>query len=241
MFRQHQEAITKKQEEMFRSHENSIMQLISGNATLPNQRLDNLSKEIADLKESLEFTQEETEGKFSTLNEKISTMEKNLFSLKKDIDIIQTTKPSWAIDIENKLVELEDRSRRNNLRINGIKEGKNETWEECEERVICFPDEKLDIDTSEIWIERAHRVGEKKNGQERQTLVQFNSHKNTLDILRNCKKLKDTNFSLFEDFSKETASIRKETWKEVLKNRKDGKISYLQYKTVICKERAQVS
>ena len=45
MFRQHQEAITKKQEEMFRSHENSLMQLISGNTTLANQRLDNLSKE----------------------------------------------------------------------------------------------------------------------------------------------------------------------------------------------------
>ena len=43
-------------------------------------------------------------------------MEKNLFSLNKDIGIIQTTKPSWAIDIENKLVELEHRSRRNNLR-----------------------------------------------------------------------------------------------------------------------------
>ena len=120
MFKQHQEAITKKQEKMFRSHENSIMQLISGNTTLTNQRLDNLSKEIADLKESLEFTQEETEGKFSKLNEKITSMERNLFSLKKDIEVIQTTKPSWAIEIENKLVDLEDRSRRNNLQINGI-------------------------------------------------------------------------------------------------------------------------
>ena len=92
--------------------------------TLTNHRLDNLSKEIADLKESLEFTQEETEGKFSKLNEKLTSMERNLFSLKKDIEVIQTTKPSWAIEIENKLVDLEDRSRRNNLRINGIKEGK---------------------------------------------------------------------------------------------------------------------
>ena len=230
MFRQHQEAITKKEEEMFRIYENSIMQLISGNPTLTNQRLDNLIKEIADLKESLEFTKEETEGKFSTLNEKISTMEKNLFSLKKDIDIIQTTQPSWAIDIENNLVDLEDRSRRNNLGINGIKEEKNETWEEYEERVNCFLEEKLDIDTTEIWIERAHRVGEKKNGQERQIVVQFKSYKHKLDILRNCKKLKGTNFLVFEDLSKETASIRKEKWKEVLKNRKNGKISYLQYK-----------
>ena len=77
-------------------------------------------------------------------------MEKNLLSLKKDVEVIQTTKPSRAIEIENKLVDLEDRSRRNNLRINGIKEGKNKTWEECEKRVNCFLEEKLDMDTSEI-------------------------------------------------------------------------------------------
>ena len=137
-------------------------------------------------------------------------MERNLFTLKKDIEVTQTTKPSWAIEIENKLVDLEDRSRRNNLRINGKKEGKNETWEECEERVNCFLEEKLDMDASEIWIEHAHRVDEKKRGQERQIVVQFNSYKIKLDILRNRKKLKGTNFSIFEDFSKETASIRKE-------------------------------
>ena len=96
-----QEVITKKQEEMFRSYENSIMQLISGNTTLKNRRLDNLSKEIAGLKESLKFTQEEIEGKFNELNEKITPTERNLFSLKKDIEVIQTTKPSWAIEIEN--------------------------------------------------------------------------------------------------------------------------------------------
>ena len=205
MFKQHQEAITTKQEEMFRSHENSIMQLISGNTTLTNQRLDNLSKEIADLKESLEFTQEETEGKFSKLNEKITSMERNLFSLKKDIEVIQTTKPSWAIEIENKLVDLEERSRRNNLRINGMKGGQNETWEECEERINCFLEEKLDMDSSEIWIERAHRVDEKKRGQERQIVVQFllkkTCYKNKLHISKNCNKMKGTNFSIFEDFS----------------------------------------
>ena len=31
-----------------------------------------------------------------------------------------------------------------------------------------------------------------------------------------------------------------ENWNEELKNRKDGKIPYLQYKTVICKERTQI-
>ena len=73
---------------------------------------------------SLEFTQEETEGKFNKLNEKITTLERNLFSLKKDIEVIQTTKPSWAIEIENKLVDLKDRSRRNNF----TPSRREETW-----------------------------------------------------------------------------------------------------------------
>ena len=38
------------------------------------------------------------------------------------VRVIQTTEPTWALEIRRKLVDLEDRSRRNNLRILGIKE-----------------------------------------------------------------------------------------------------------------------
>ena len=38
---------------------------------------------------------------------------------------------------------------------NGIREGKNDTWEQCEERVNYFLEEKLDMDTSEIRGTRA--------------------------------------------------------------------------------------
>ena len=97
-------------------------------------------------------------------------------------------------------MDLEDLSRRNNLRINQIKEGKNETWEECEERLNCFLEEKLDMDTCEIWIECAHQVGKKKTGQERQIVVQFNSKKTIyINILGSYKKLKGTDFLVFED------------------------------------------
>ena len=37
--------------------------------------------------------------------------------------------------VTNKLIDLEDRSRRNNLRIDGISDSRNETWEECEEEI----------------------------------------------------------------------------------------------------------
>ena len=91
--------------------------------------------------------------------------------------------------------------------------------------------------TSNITIEGAHRVGKKSNDKERGIIVQFSfKYKDKIYILGNYKKLKGTKISMFEDFSQETMQIRKEKWREVLANRKKVKISYLQYRSVICKE-----
>ena len=59
-------------------------------------------------------------------------------------------------DIRNKLTELEDRSRRNNIRIDGIAEKPGETREECERKVHRFFGEELDI--NDVVTERAHRA-----------------------------------------------------------------------------------
>ena len=60
---------------MFHKQEQSILALISGNNSLTNQRLDNLSKDINDLKESLEFSQNECDDKFKNMGDKIQKPE----------------------------------------------------------------------------------------------------------------------------------------------------------------------
>ena len=57
-----------------------------------------------------------------------------------------------------KLTEVEDRSRRNNVRTNGISETSNETWENCEEEVTKIIRNKSDI-TNDIEIDFCHRMG----------------------------------------------------------------------------------
>ena len=47
--------------------------------------------------------------------------------MKEELHVIQTTKPSWLTETDAKLVALEDRPRRNNLRFEGIKEHQNES------------------------------------------------------------------------------------------------------------------
>ena len=70
--------------------------------------------------------------------------------------------------MKGQIEELEDRHRRNNLRFMGIKEKsgvESETWEESETKVKFFA-EKLGLETDEITIERAHRIGKKEVGKD---------------------------------------------------------------------------
>ena len=71
MLKEHEASIVQKNQEMLHKQEQSILTLICGNKSLTNQRLDNLSKDINDLKESLEFSQNEYDNKFKNLGDKI--------------------------------------------------------------------------------------------------------------------------------------------------------------------------
>ena len=95
MLKKHEASIVQKNQEMFHRQEQSILVLISGNNSLTNQRLDNLSKDINDLKESLEFSQNKSDDKFRNMVDKIQKLEQKM---KEELDVIQTTKPSWTIE-----------------------------------------------------------------------------------------------------------------------------------------------
>ena len=95
MLKKHEASIVQKNQEMFHRQEQSILVLISGNNSLTNQRLDNLSKGINDLKESLEFSQNKSDDKFRNMGDKIQKLEQKM---KEELDVIQTTKPSWTIE-----------------------------------------------------------------------------------------------------------------------------------------------
>ena len=58
-----------------------------------------------------------TKDKVTDFKERFTSAEKEIKSVWKNAKVIQLTKPSWAIDIQNKLVDLKDRYRKNILRI----------------------------------------------------------------------------------------------------------------------------
>ena len=92
-----------------------------------NDRLDKISKEMNKLTKSLEFTQDQLEGEINNIKENIKHLGTSIKGIEDDI-----LDPN---DVSSKLIKLEDRSRRNNLRIDGIEETPNETLEDCEIKI----------------------------------------------------------------------------------------------------------
>ena len=99
------------------------------------------------MRSSLEFAKNLLEEKVKKLEERCESMETKLQEFcNNQID------PEC---VSNNLVDLEDRYRRCNLRIERIIEKKGETWEQCEKETQNIFKEKLGLEN--IKIERAHR------------------------------------------------------------------------------------
>ena len=105
--------------------------------------------------------------------------------------------------------DLEDRSRRDNLRVDGLKEIENETWEQTEGILQQMIRDILELEG--ITMERAHRVGNKSNERNtpRTIAAKFSSYKDTQTVLSIAKKIKGKKIYINEDYSKETLEITK--------------------------------
>nr|XP_047127262.1 uncharacterized protein LOC124808311 [Hydra vulgaris] len=125
------------------------------------------------------------------------------------------------MDKANKLKDLENRSRRNNLRIDGLHETPGENWDDCEKAVKVMIKKQLKI-TSEVVIERAHRIGQHKHNKPRTIVLKLLNFQDKNKILNAVKHLKGTGLYVNEDFAPETTELRRKLWEEVKKLRSEG-------------------
>ena len=56
-------------------------------------------------------------------------------------------------------------------------------------------------------------------------------------ILKNTHRLIETTYYVNQDFSKETLAYRKELREKIKALRKEGKVAYLNYKSIVVKEK----
>ena len=204
--------------EEFEVHENKINDIMKTNMEAVNVRLNTISEKVHEITKSLKFTQ----NKF---DEELAIVKNNIKKVKSDMkeiteDLLDSDK------VSSKLIELEDRSRRNNLRIDGIAEDQNESWHECEEKVLEVIKGKLEIQDP-IEIDRCHRMGKHKRNRPRTIIFKLNKFKDKQKILRNARNLKDTGIFIYEYFCDDTMELRKSLWEQVLEHHRQNKIAYL--------------
>ena len=128
-----------------------------------NNQLDRISQEIFEITKSLEFTQGQLDEELKKKKNDIGKLQAGIKKLDEDL-----LDPDLVTE---KLIELKDRSRQNNLRINGVEETPNETWDICEEKVQSIVKEELGI-IAEIEMNRFHCNGKfKRNQSKPRTIV----------------------------------------------------------------------
>ena len=119
-------------------------------------------------------------------------------------------------NVEQKLIDLDDRSRRNDLIGDGILEIAEISWEDCEEKLQQLLPEKLGLEFP-TEIERAYRMSSRQNNMNngdnpRTIMCILLRYKDKIKFLQKVNKLKETNIFVNKNFSRETMGLRKRLW-----------------------------
>lgn len=151
-----------------------------------------LRSEIVELKEQI--------GSLTNKNEKLE-------ELKSEMDRDKKEQSKLINSIQEKNDNLEQYTRRQNLRVFGIKE---ERGEACEERVIRLFQEKLHINITPQQIDRCHRSGRYNENKPRGIIVKFISYKDRNAIFEKKKFLKHSGVTISEDLTKQRITLLKD-------------------------------
>ena len=121
--------------------------------------------------------------------------------------------------LQRRVIELEDRSRCDNLIFHGITQQGNENHQEIKNHIQLFLKEKLKVN-SQIQG-RIHSLP-KGNNKFPPIIVQFLEDKSRSQVLKQAKHLKGTSFFINHDFSTETRNTRKKLIHYMWEARKEG-------------------
>ena len=107
------------------------------------------------VKEIFEEELKKQEVNITDVEKKIST-----FEIKMDETYDYQIEPHYVndslLELQDKISKMEDRSRWNNIGVDGVTEEKGETWEDCENKFLKILKDKLEIEN--VTRERAHRI-----------------------------------------------------------------------------------
>lgn len=217
-------ALMAQQESAFKSMIDSLIKATTA-------RVDGLVKDVAELKYRLEYSQKDIASQQKDLDNKHIEIQ----SITNEITNVKVSLNKYC----DKITDLENRSRRNNLQVTGIPEKPNETWEDSEALVKSILKDKLGL-ASEPRIERAHRVGKPDSSPRnlaRPIVCRLYDWKEKNHILKQARVHKPTGLYVNEDVAEAIMAKRREQMPRLKQAKQEGKIAYFVLDKLVIKEK----
>ena len=235
-------ALAKKEdmfEKLLQMQQSTFQACLQSFVEATNKRFDNLvrnnAKEIAELRASVQFTQKETDDMKQAVRSQSEQVRDNI----RGIDAAAAAQR----EIEDGIDYMENQTRRNNLRIDGVIESPAETWADTEAAVRKTLVTSLKLSerhANDIRIERAHRTGGDNHSDRPKTVVvKFESYKDRDTVMRAARKEKPRGVFVNEDLSQRVMARRRELMPRLREARQQGKIAYLSYDRLVVRDRVE--
>lgn len=125
--------------------------------------------------------------------------------LKSELKVKDEAINSLQVAVKFKCDELEQYGRRNNIRIFGVPENKNEDTD----KLVIDVAKRINVDLKLSSIDRSHRVGITRGTTPRPILVKFTSYATRKQIFQSKKLLKNSRMTIREDLTRERLSLLK--------------------------------
>ena len=165
-----------------------------------NLHIKKLEAELAETKARLE----ENRAELFEATVKIESHTKSIDLLSKNNEVLKNILKEeryTSTFIRNQMNDLEQYSRRNNVRVFRVKDEKHEHSDLSEQKVRNILDKELGLKFHPSDFEICHRVGQYREGADRQIIVKFVRRKAKDLVMLNRKKLAGKNISIAEDLT----------------------------------------
>ena len=201
-----------------------------------NDDMKQVKQQTQDMENSMTLMNDQFEEHKSDLTGLQNTVQTLTMACKADSDEIKAdiTKLSCLYTtLQDKHLDLQTRSMRDNLVFTGIKEEEEENTEQV---LIDFISNELGATASETTFHRVHRMGRRMRGKTRPIVAKFVLHKDRETIRKLApEKLKEKAYGINEHFPKEINDRRKELYPHYKAAKQQGK------KAVLVKDRLHIN
>ena len=195
-----------------------------------HKRIEDQNNVIYELRKCLEFSQQDITEMKKELTECKNQLSQN------SIKLVETQELSNSLQF--KQAQMEDHTRKKNIRIEGINETKQENWEQTQVKVQQLLDDKLELEN--VKVDFAHRINRKQNRSGPRPIIARLTHDSDKEkTMKNSWKLKGSQIFINEDLSEFTLQKRKELMTEMKNAKQAGKIAYFRKEKLIIKDRKQ--